>query len=232
MSLRSNSDDDPLRAMRWLGLLLFGAIGVFAGRLAAHGQDRGAGLMAVLAAWGGAAVYVATRRQRHAASKLGGDVILRWPFAFRWLLPTLFVGPVLGAMVAFGWRGRGRLRPDQIGPYCAALLAVVALWGLMMVASRVVFRAGPSGIERRLPWPGRAVVLPWGSVIGLARTRRRRASALIVAGRGKRIDLSEQLDGIGDFAALLLANLPPPLIDAQPDLRARLEELARRAGAQ
>lgn len=70
----------------------------------------------------------------------------------------------------------------------------------------------------------------WTSVTRLVHNPMRRWFFLTTA-EGRRVWVSEDLRGAGDFAELALARIPAHVLDASPDAREALEELAAEARA-
>jgi len=106
--------------------------------------------------------------------------------------------------------------------FCAA--TVIALAAVNLELAAVAHRLGPSGIERVTPWSSR-ILLRWPEVVALGWSGSLRAFELRTR-RGERIRLSEQLEGMGRFAALALREIPGTVLDGEPGVRTRLESLA------
>jgi hypothetical protein len=206
-----------VRKVRWLGLGLASAI---AASSLIGGDAPGPALLAV-AGWVGTLFLFFTRSPRPSGGRRAGAIELRNGLSARWLFPTLVLGPLL----TLPWL----VEPGELRPRWVSALAVVlaGLWTFMVAAAHVRFRVSAETIERIAPWPGRTRRIPWASVIGLRERGFKMIWEFVLVARGRQIlRIPEDLDGIGDFAALALEHVPASALDAQPGLRARLETMA------
>jgi hypothetical protein len=106
----------------------------------------------------------------------------------------------------------------------AVVLGIRVLWDGLRQEIRVTSR----GLEWRPPW-GRRVTLAWSDVEEIRGEHR-----FVLRGGGRELRVDPTLDGIGDFAAAVLADAPAGAIDARPDdaVRASLVALAARVGTE
>jgi hypothetical protein len=211
-----------VRKVRWFGLAL--AAFTAAAGLALGGSNRW--VMVAVGAWAGALVLLVTRVPRARGVRRGDEVELRSGFATRWILPTVFLAPLLALPLALA-----RV-PERTPRWGWVLVAAAgALWAFSVGAAHVRFLLGAGGIERLAPWPIPRRQIPWEGVVGIREKEFRLVWLLVVIGRDRRsFRIPEEMNGIGDFAALALRHVAPGALDAQPGLRARLETLAAPAG--
>lgn len=121
----------------------------------------------------------------------------------------------------------GRIGGPAIG--LLAALAAVAWFVVVRELSRTLWLTA-EGIEAVSPWTGRVHRVCWDDFAAIVEERRWGGRCLTVVGRRRTVlRVPEGSDGVGDFAAMCLAWLPPKVVDAAPGGRRRLERLASQA---
>jgi hypothetical protein len=118
----------------------------------------------------------------------------------------------------------GRSRHGGLDPALLTFLGVAAATAVAvrLGAGRGAVRLTSSGLEQPAGPLRARKALAWQGVAEIAFER----GAFVAAGKGVRIALDKRIDGLGDFAALALANAPAAAIDGQPGMRDRLIAMA------
>jgi len=142
-------------------------------------------------------------------------------------LLALIPAAILASLGARAWTGGGTSDAGFAGALLASLLVVAFSVHQFVSAFRSRYVVDDAGIERVGAVRRRRV--RWGDVRKIAYNPPNRWF-FVTAADGGRFWLSEELDGIGDFAALAVARLPPAALAGDPLAREVLEELAAPAG--
>lgn len=148
-------------------------------------------------------------------------VVMQYGAAARVAAALLLVVAV-GALLFVGTRHHGA---GSTAPKAFLVLASLALGAATVEVFGVAHRLRADGIERVAPWRARAVVR-WAEVTSIEWVEATRWFELR-ARSGERIRVPRQLSGMAAFARAALEGVPAEVIDAQPGLRHRLEQLAR-----
>jgi hypothetical protein len=162
------------------------------------------------------------------AERAGGRLVLRSRGLF--VAIGLTALPPIAVVAALAWL---LARREQISAGGIAFAELVVAAGLALVAwvfaaaARQRIVADDLGVERIGVLRRRR--LRWVDVARLAYNPVSRT--LLLAGPAARLWISEDLGGIGEFAALALARLPPALLEASADVREVLEELVEEGRA-
>lgn len=173
------------------------------------------GWRSVLTPRGGSRAHVEMRE---------GVAVMRPPRGRNVMLAGLALGPTLvlvGAVTKLGWRSRD----DQFGLALAyALLALggfVVLW-LLAAEFRQCLKVDARSIERVFAITRLRV--RWSEVERIKWNPGSRWFFIVAAGAWLWVPID--FDGISDFAQLALTSLPPAALQADPEARPILEELA------
>lgn len=152
-----------------------------------------------------------------------GVAVLRPPRGRNAMLAGLALGPtlvVLGVVTRIGWRA-----DDQLGLALAfALMALggwLVLW-LLAAEFRQHVRVDARTIERVFAIT--RLQVRWSEVERIRWNPSSRWFFMVAAGAW--LWVPADFDGIADFAKLALVSLPPAALQADPDARPALEELA------
>lgn len=153
-----------------------------------------------------------------------GAAVMRPPRGRNLMLAGLALGPVLlvvGVLVKLGGRGRD----DQFGLALAFILLTlggwVVLW-LMAAEFRQHLKVDARSIERVFAITRLRV--SWSEVERIRWNPASRWFFIVAAGAWLWVPID--FDGIADFAQLALVCLPPAVLQADPEARPVLEELA------
>jgi hypothetical protein len=153
-----------------------------------------------------------------------GVAVMRPPRGRNLMLAGLALAPTLllvGVLAKIGWRERD----DQFGLALAVgLLALggwLVLW-LMAAEFRQRFRVDARSIERVFAIT--RLEVKWSEVERIRWNPSSRWFFIVAAGAWLWVPID--FDGIADFAQLALACLPPAALQADPEARPVLEELA------
>lgn len=183
--------------------------------------------MAVLT-FGWPVMLMSSRCEHPRVARRDGVAVLRPPRGRNAMLAGLALAPtllVVGVLVKIGWRdGDG-----QVGLALGAGLLVlggwVVLW-LLVAEFRQHFRVDASSIERVFAITRLKVT--WSEVERIRWNPASRWFFIVAAGAWLWVPVD--FDGIGDFAQLALAYLPPAALREDPSARPVLEELAQAQG--
>ena len=148
-------------------------------------------------------------------------VVMQYGAAARVTVALLLVLAV-GALLFVGTRHHGG---GSTPPKVFLALVSLALGAATVDVFGVAHRLRADGIERVAPWRPR-VVVHWAEVTSMAWVEATGWFELR-ARSGERIRVHRQLSGMAAFARAALEGVPAGVIDAQPGLRHRLEQLAR-----
>jgi hypothetical protein len=138
-------------------------------------------------------------------------------------LLALIPAAVLASLGTRAWVGGGTGAAGFAGALLAAALVVAFSAHQFASAFRSRLVVDDAGIERVGAVTRRRV--RWGDVARVVYNPHNHWFFLTAAD-GTRLWVSEELDGIGDFAALALARLPRAAVAGDPNVREVLEELA------
>lgn len=173
------------------------------------------GWRSILTPGGGARAHVAMR---------DGVAVMRPPRGRNVMLAGLALAPTLvlvGVVTKIGWRNRD----DQFGLALAyGLLALggwVVLW-LLAAEFRQCLKVDARSIERVFAITRLRV--RWSEVERIRWNPSSRWFFIVAAGAWLWVPID--FDGIADFAQLALVSLPPGVLQADPEARPILEELA------
>jgi hypothetical protein len=161
-------------------------------------------------------------RRRAGGERGPGATVLRYPGVWQVLAWTLLLVPLAGifALAAFS-----PPRPDDLKWFVGLVLGFGALGLALVLEIRgVAHRLRPDGLERVTPWRPRRF-LPW-SRLTVLRYSESMQSFRLVTDQGDGTWLSQYLSGLGAFAAAVLAQVRPEVLNRNPGARARLVELA------
>ena len=154
------------------------------------------------------------------------------------------LGPSAGTVLQFGPVVRGTLAL-LLAAAAAALVGVsmryrgadarflritlafflVVLGGSGVEIFGVAHRLVPGGIERVTPWQ-KQLVVRWADVTSVSWSAPVQAYEVRTR-NGEVVRVYQQLTGIASFARAALGGIPPSVLDADPGVRSRLEQLSR-----
>jgi hypothetical protein len=158
---------------------------------------------------------------RPTARRVADGFVLRYPAGWRYGLRTYFVVVVAVVMTGMSWRDA----PTHPFVAAGAIAMFVGLLAFGLIAPRERYVVTRSHVERRPAWIGRVTQLPWADVRQVQVDGFLR---LVLAGATAKLKVPLAFEGSGDFAAQVLATLPPPVIDAGTNVRPLLEAAAAR----
>jgi len=221
---------EPGRQLRLVAgiTLAGGTLGLLLADLFENGWPTAAAAAEVLrddagwiAFWG---LFLAlTRGDRPAVYRARRGIPLQARGGARTLVAAVLVILPLVVLFSLG----GRIGGPGIG--LVAALAALSWFVIVRELSRALWLTA-EGIEAVSPWTGKVHRVCWEDFAAIVEERRWGGRCLTVVGRRRTVlRVPEGSEGVGDFAAMCLAWLPPTVVDAAPGGRRRLERLASQA---
>ena len=161
-------------------------------------------------------------------ARSGTAVVLRPPRGRNAILSVMAIGPTLLVLVVAATAARR----EGMGTIGIAIVALAVALGLgvsayfLLAERRMQVRVDARGVERTDPL--RRTGIAWAEVEKIAYNGVSRWFFLTGPG-GVRLWVPENMAGIGDFAEGALAGVRPAVLDAEPETKEALEQLAAEA---
>ena len=164
-------------------------------------------------------LVMTSQNPRLGATRDEGGLVMGWRAKYRWAFPTAMVSPLVMLLLL---SLLGRARPGLV-IWCLAGFCAAA-WTVLHLIAREEFRIVGARIERRSPWTGRRTALSFASVVRVEWDAYHRF--VLVPASGRKLAVFHRIDGIGDFASVVLRQVPAKAWEESQEAKAVLEHIA------